>query len=157
MTAISGIWKHVYIAIPALGRSCKDIKTSHPSSGDDLYWLDPDRLRTPIQCIPVMSMFLRSYQDCNFSQKSSTLKIWRKVLTKTRDFCDLCKNCDSCEKSLKSLKLKKRRQQENEANWDETLSSSIKLLSSEIKGSYVRTGRQRQPIRKWNTSVLLNL
>ena len=28
--------------IPALGRSCKDIKTTHPSLGDDLYWLDPD-------------------------------------------------------------------------------------------------------------------
>ncbi|XP_074621447.1 uncharacterized protein LOC141879975 [Acropora palmata] len=26
----------------AFGRSCKDIKTTHPSSGDDLYWLDPD-------------------------------------------------------------------------------------------------------------------
>ncbi|KAK2563101.1 hypothetical protein P5673_013439, partial [Acropora cervicornis] len=24
------------------GRSCKAIKTTHPSSGDDLYWLDPE-------------------------------------------------------------------------------------------------------------------
>ena len=29
-------------AIPALGRSCKDIKTTHLSSGDDLYLLDTD-------------------------------------------------------------------------------------------------------------------
>ena len=29
-------------AIPALGRSCKDIKTTLPSLGDDLYRLDPD-------------------------------------------------------------------------------------------------------------------
>lgn len=29
-------------AIPALGRSCKDIKTTLPSLGDDLYWLDPE-------------------------------------------------------------------------------------------------------------------
>lgn len=26
----------------ALGRSCKEIKTTHPSLGDGLYWLDPD-------------------------------------------------------------------------------------------------------------------
>ena len=29
-------------AIPPLGRSCKDVKATHPSSGDDMYWLDPD-------------------------------------------------------------------------------------------------------------------
>ena len=42
LVIVTALYHENTSAIPALGRSCKDIKATHPSLGDDLYWLDPD-------------------------------------------------------------------------------------------------------------------
>ena len=42
LVIVTALYHENTSAIPALDRSCKDIKATHPSSGDDLYWLDSD-------------------------------------------------------------------------------------------------------------------